>query len=114
MFADPEIPVGMADPFHVELVLESKPGLEIRTAKQFVKNHAIVNPLDPHLAAIFLVEKLRLRARAPSSGKPIAMPSIDSVAAKSIRVFCFSGSISSRTTFSGSASAIMVRRNSSR
>src|SRR5437764_814136 len=42
------------------------------------------------------------------------IPRSDSVQAKSTRVFCFAGSISSRTTFSGRESASMVLRKSLR
>ena len=58
MFADPEIPVRVADPGHVEFILEVETRHHIRPAEQLVEDDAIVDPLDPHFATVALVEQL--------------------------------------------------------
>ena len=56
MFTDPEIPVGMTDPFHIEIVLEAKRQIQIGPANQLVENDAIVNPLDPDFVPVAIVK----------------------------------------------------------
>src|SRR5438876_11202930 len=46
MFADPEIPVGMADPRDIEIILKSKWQIQIGPANQFIENYPIINSLD--------------------------------------------------------------------
>src|ERR1043166_10170265 len=58
MFADPEIPVRMADPLDVEVFLETKWKIEIGPANQFIEDDAVINPLDAHLAPVQLVKQL--------------------------------------------------------
>src|ERR1043166_10329767 len=50
VFADPEIPVWVSDPFHVQLFLKSKWRIQVRPPDEFIENDAIVNALDPHLS----------------------------------------------------------------
>src|ERR1043166_3600790 len=58
MFADPEIPVRMTDPFHVEIVLEPKLQIEIVSSQQLVEDSSVIDPLDSLLAAIEIVKQL--------------------------------------------------------
>ena len=56
MLADAEIPIGMADPLDIEIVLEAKRQIEIGPADQLVEDDPVINPLDAHLAAVAFVE----------------------------------------------------------
>jgi hypothetical protein len=56
MFADPEVPIGMANPFHIEIILKSKRQIQIGPADQFVEDDSVVNPLDPHFASVAIVK----------------------------------------------------------
>ena len=58
MFADPEIPVRMADPGDVEVVAKIETGPQLRPAQQLVEDDAVINPLDPDLAPFVFVEEL--------------------------------------------------------
>ena len=56
MFADPEIPVRMADPCDIEIILKPKRQVQIGPANEFVENYPIINPLDPHFASIAIIK----------------------------------------------------------
>ena len=56
MFADTEIPVGMTDPFHIEIVLKPKLKIEIVSSQEFIEDNAIVNALDPHFALVVIIK----------------------------------------------------------
>lgn len=58
MFADPEIPVGVADPFHVEIILKTEGQLQIRPPNQFIKDDAIINARDAHRAPVAFIKQL--------------------------------------------------------
>src|SRR6266487_4700979 len=58
MFADPEIPIRMTDPVQVEIVLKAKGKSEIGPANQFIEYDAIINPIDPHLASITIINQM--------------------------------------------------------
>ncbi len=58
MFADPEIPVRMADPFDVEVVPEIEARFQLRAAQEFVENDPVIDAIDPNLAPVALIEKL--------------------------------------------------------
>ena len=58
MLADAEIPIRVPDPVRVDLALEIEAGAQIRPAQQLVENDAVVEALDPHLAAVALVKKI--------------------------------------------------------
>ena len=56
MLADPVIPVRMINPSDIEIILKPKLQIQVRPMTQFIKNDAIINPLDPHFAAVTIVE----------------------------------------------------------
>ena len=56
MFTDSKIPVRMADPLHIEIILKPKWQIEIGPANELVEDDAVVNPFDSHLASIMLVK----------------------------------------------------------
>ena len=56
MFTDPKIPVRMADPRDIEIILKPKRQIQIRPANQFIENYAVINPMDRDLSAIPLVK----------------------------------------------------------
>ena len=56
MFADPEIPVRMADPSHIELILKTERKIEVLASHELVKDDAIVNPVDLHLMSVMRVK----------------------------------------------------------
>ena len=56
MFANPEIPIGMANPSDIEIVLKSETGIDIGAPQQFVKDDAIINPFDAHFPPIAFVK----------------------------------------------------------
>ena len=56
MFADPEIPVGVADPLDIEFILETKPGFSSGRRRQFVENDPVVDAFDPYFATVAFVE----------------------------------------------------------
>src|SRR5207253_7729647 len=58
MFADPEIPVWMANPDYIELFLKAKWKFQIRSSQQLIKNHAIIDAFNPDLVSCALVEQL--------------------------------------------------------
>ena len=58
MFADPEIPVRVPDPLHVDIFAKIKTRLELGPAEQLIENDPVINALDPDLAALVLVEEL--------------------------------------------------------
>src|SRR5437667_10971956 len=56
MLADPVIPIRMRDPRDLELVLETKLYFQIVTARELVKDDAVIDPLDPGLSSIPVVK----------------------------------------------------------
>ena len=47
MLADPEIPIRMADPGDIEIILKPERRSQIGPANQLIENHAVINSLDP-------------------------------------------------------------------
>ena len=58
MLADPKIPIRVADPCDIEIVLKPKRQIQIGSANQFVEDYPIINPLDPHFAPIAVIKQL--------------------------------------------------------
>ena len=56
MFADSKIPVRVASPDYVDVVLEVKASGNLRPPGEFIEDYPVVDPLDSHLLPIPLVE----------------------------------------------------------
>src|SRR5689334_19685019 len=51
MLADPEIPVRVAHPFDVKILLEPKAGIQVWPSNQFIENDAVIDSLNRNFAA---------------------------------------------------------------
>ena len=58
MLTDPVKPIRMANPCHVELVLKTKSGIQLRTTQQLVEDDTVIDSVDPYLFSLSLIKEL--------------------------------------------------------